>query len=96
MFNIMGRLFWWAVTFGLGSFLFKVGVALFVFIGLDLILTTALNVLQGYITGIPADMMMVLQLMGFSTGLSLMASAMVTAVAMKVAVSKVTMGSIKA
>ena len=41
-------------------------------------------------------MMAILQLMGFTTGLSMIASAMVTAVALKVAVNKVTMGSIKA
>lgn len=96
MFNILMRLFSWAITFGLGSFLFKVGVALFVFTGLDLLITAALNILQGYISGIPADLIQVLELMGFSTGLSIMASAMITAVALKTAINKVNMGSIKA
>lgn len=96
MFNILMRVFSWAITFGLGSFLFKVGVALFVFVGLDLIITEALGVLQGYISGIPADILSILELMGFSTGLSIMASAMVTAVALKTAMNKVNLGSIKA
>ena len=96
MFNIFTRVFSWAITFGLGSFLFKVGVALFVFAGLDLLITQALDVLQGYISGIPSDMLAILELMGFSTGISIMASAMVTAVALKTAINKVNMGSIKA
>lgn len=96
MFNIFTRVFSWAITFGLGSFLFKVGVALFVFAGLDLLITQALDVLQGYISGIPADMLAILELMGFSTGISIMASAMVTAVALKTAINKVNLGSIKA
>lgn len=96
MWQIGSRVFAWAITFGLGSFLFKVGVAFFVFVGLDLVITQALNVLQGYIAGIPADMLSILELMGFSTGLSIMASAMVTAVALKTAINKVHMGSIKA
>lgn len=96
MYRIFDKLFMWAVTFGLGSFLFKIGVSFVVFIGLDLIITTALGVIQGYVSGIPADMMAILQLMGFTTGLTMLASAMVTAVALKTAINKVNMGSIKA
>lgn len=96
MFNIFVKVFSWAITFGLGSFLFKLGIAFFVFVGLDLLIDQALNLVQNHISGIPADMMAILQLMGFTTGLSMLASAMVTAVALKVAVNKVTMGSIKA
>ena len=96
MWQLAMKAFSWAITFGLGSFLFKVGVALFVFVGLDLLITQALNLLQGYISGIPADMLSILELMGFSTGISIMASAMVTAVALKTAINKVNMGSIKA
>lgn len=96
MFTILMRVFSWAITFGLGSFLFRIGVGLFVFVGLDLLITAALDVLQGYISGIPADLIQILELMGFSTGLSIMASAMITAVALKTAINKVNMGSIKA
>lgn len=96
MWQIAVRAFSWAITFGLGSFLFKVGVALFVFVGLDLLIDGALSILQGYISGIPADLMQILELMGFSTGLSIMASAMITSVALKTAINKVNMGSIKA
>ena len=31
MFNIFVKVFFWAITFGLGSFLFKLGIAFFVF-----------------------------------------------------------------
>ena len=96
MFNVLTRVFSWAITFGLGSFFFNIGVALFVFVGLDLLITQALNILQGYISGIPADMLSILELMGFSTGISIIASAMVTAVALKTSINKVNMGSIKA
>lgn len=96
MWQLAMKVLSWAITFGLGSFLFKVGVSLFVFVGLDLLITGALDILQGYISGIPADLIQVLELMGFSTGISIMASAMVTAVALKTAINKVNMGSIKA
>lgn len=96
MWQLAMKAFSWAITFGLGSFLFRVGVAFSVFTGLRLLITGALDILQGYISGIPADMIQILELMGFSTGLSIMASAMVTAVALKTAINKVNMGSIKA
>lgn len=96
MASILLRVFTWAVTAGLGSFLFNLGVGLFVFVGLDLLMDQALAVLQGYVSGIPADIFAILQLMGFTTGLSLLASAMVTSVALKVSIKKTHMGKMTA
>lgn len=90
------KLFTWAVAAGLGSFLFNLGVGFFVFVGLDFVLDTVLGVVQNHVSGIPADMFAILQIMGFTTGLSMVASAMVTGVALKVAIKKTHMGSITA
>lgn len=96
MATLLLRVFTWAVTAGLGSFFFNLGIGLFVFVGLDLLITQALDVLQSYISGIPADMFAILQLMGFTTGLTMMASAMVTGVGLKVAIKKTHMGKLTA
>lgn len=96
MFGIMTRLFAWAITFGLGQFLINLGIGLFVFVGLDFVIEGALSLIQSNIDGLPADLLSILELMGFSTGLTMLASAMVTGVGIKVAMKKTTMGKITA
>lgn len=95
-FNILMRVFAWAVTFGLGSFLFNLGVGFTVWVGMDFVMDGVLSVIQSNITGLPSDLLAILQLMGFSTGLSLLASAMATGVGIRMLTKKSTFGKIDA
>lgn len=93
---LLERAFAWAITFGLGSFAFNLGVGFTVWVGMDFIMDSALSAIQSHVSGIPSDLLAILQLMGFSTGLSLLASAMVTGVGMKALMKKSTFGKMTA
>lgn len=96
MWAIAQRIFVWSITFGLGSFLFNLGVGFTVWVGMDFVMEAALSAIQSHVSGIPSDLLAILQLMGFSTGLSLLASAMVTGVGMKALMKKSTFGKMTA
>lgn len=83
----------WAITFGLGDFLKALGLGLVTFVGLDLLFDQVFNILQSNINGITPDILAVLQLMGFSTGISMYMSAIATVIAFKVMTRTVKLSS---
>lgn len=80
---LFSRILQWAITTGIGDFLKAAGIGLVVFAGLDLLFDQLFNILQNHLNGITPEILAVLQIMGFSTGLSMFTSAISTAIAYK-------------
>lgn len=83
----MSKLLMMVISYALGSFVLKLftalGIGIFTYKGLEALLRKFLDQLNAFISGVPADLLQILELMGFSEGLSVITSAMLTAAAIK-------------
>ena len=85
------------LQFSAAAFVIKIfkalGIGLVVYLGSDFVIDTLITLLEGAISGIPSDVLQILELMGFSTGMTYLATAFVTGATFKL-VNKPLLGGI--
>lgn len=85
------------LQFSAASFVIKIfkalGIGLVVYLGSDFVIDSLITLLEGSISGIPSDVLQILELMGFSTGMTYLATAFVTGATFKL-VNKPLLGGI--
>lgn len=85
------------LQFSAAAFVIKIfkalGIGLVVYLGSDYVIDTLITLLEGSISGIPSDVLQILELMGFSTGMTYLATAFVTGATFKL-VNKPLLGGI--
>lgn len=93
----MWRIFVPILQFSAAAFVIKtliaLGIGLVVYLGSDFVIDSLIALLEGSISGIPSDVLQILELMGFSTGMTYLATAFVTGATFKL-VNKPLLGGV--
>lgn len=75
------------IQFSAAAFVLKIfkflGIGLVFYIGSDFVIDALISLLETSISGISADVLQILELMGFSTGMTYLATAFVTGATFK-------------
>lgn len=75
------------LQFSAAAFVIKIfkalGIGLVIYMGSDFIIDSMIGLLEASISGIPSDVLQILELMGLSTGMTYLSTAFVTGVTFK-------------